>query len=237
MTDYKLSRGAYLNCEKAMFSGMGEYGIPQLNAIQVNLSGLRAIPFSDAIREKHPQDKIVHFFQDDYKFERVWNDPDRYIPVLSRFAAVIAPDFSLYSDMPKACQIFNHYRKHWCAKYWSDRGIKVIPSIQWDFADFDTDSIDPQFPGNCFDWCLDGEPQNSTICISTIGTMRSNNKKRKFLAAFDKIVKQLHPTHIVIFGKLLPEISERFAGRITELKSINLERKEKLSVRRARDVP
>ena len=63
--------------------------------------------------EHHPKSKIVHCFVDDYQFVRYWNAPDKYIPKLSKFAAVCAPDFSMYTDMPLAMQIYNHYRKHW----------------------------------------------------------------------------------------------------------------------------
>ena len=31
------------------------------------------------LSEKEPEGKGVHFFINDYQFERVWNNPDRYI--------------------------------------------------------------------------------------------------------------------------------------------------------------
>lgn len=57
------------------------------------------------------------FFVDDYQFIRLWNDPDRYMPMLQQFRYVLTPDFSLYTDFPKALQIWNHYRKHWIGAY------------------------------------------------------------------------------------------------------------------------
>lgn len=44
----------------------------------------------------------IHFFIDDYQFQRVWNQPDRYIAPLKRFQCVLTPDFSTYMDMPEA---------------------------------------------------------------------------------------------------------------------------------------
>lgn len=71
------------------------------------------IPFNFAATSKDREKKSIHFFIDDYQFIRLWNDPDRYIPMLQQFQYVFTPDFSLYTDFPKAVQIFNHYRKHW----------------------------------------------------------------------------------------------------------------------------
>ncbi|MEI8083290.1 MAG: DUF4417 domain-containing protein, partial [Actinomycetes bacterium] len=34
------------------------------------------------------------FYEDDYRFNRLWNDPERYIRRLARFAGVVSPDFS-----------------------------------------------------------------------------------------------------------------------------------------------
>lgn len=73
----------------------------------------------------------VHFFLDDYQFQRLWNTPDRYIESLQKFSCVLSPDFSLYTDYPTALQIYNHYRKHWIGAYLQLYGIEVIPTICW----------------------------------------------------------------------------------------------------------
>ena len=41
------------------------------------------------------------------QFVRYWNSPDTYIPMLSKFSAICSPDFSTYTDMPLAMQIYN----------------------------------------------------------------------------------------------------------------------------------
>ena len=53
----------------------------------------------------------IHFYVDDYQFERVWNDPEKYVDILREYQCILSPDFSLYMDIPKAVQIWNHYRK------------------------------------------------------------------------------------------------------------------------------
>ena len=100
--------------------------------------------------------KGVHFFVDDYQFERVWNNPDAYIDKLKQYACVLAPDFSPYGDMPLATQIFNHYRKHWVAAYWQAQGITVIPTIRCSTDD------------RSLEWYLDGEPKHSIVAYSSM---------------------------------------------------------------------
>lgn len=116
--NYRQKRGAYLNCEKRMYYGVGEYDFPMMDPVNVDISGCEVIGFNYAVGCRHPEDKVLHFYVDDYQFERVWNDPNRYLSMLKKFKAVLAPDFSLYDDFPKVVNMFNHYRKQWCARYW-----------------------------------------------------------------------------------------------------------------------
>lgn len=93
----------------------------------------------------------MHFFLDDCQFNRCWNNPDRYVEILKRFKCVLSSDFSLFTDFPKALQIYNHYRKHWLGAYWQMHGIEVIPTLCWS----DEES---------FAWCFDGEPVGGYRC-------------------------------------------------------------------------
>lgn len=104
------------NTEKMIFSGVGKYGIPEIKPeTDIRIDKLEWIPVNYALTAKDKATKGVHFYKDDYQFERFWNNPDKYIPLLQQFGAVCSPDFSLYSDMPLAVQLFMHYKKHWLA--------------------------------------------------------------------------------------------------------------------------
>lgn len=215
--NYREKRGAYLNCEKRIFSGADPFNIPMIDPVQVDVEKTEVIGFNYAIGCKHPEDKICHFYLDDYQFERVWNDPDRYVPILGRFKAVMAPDFSMYTDFPKAVQIFNHYRKMWCAAYWQERGINVIPTICWS----DEES---------FDWCFDGIPRHSLVCISTVGGFGNHeNNKAAWLEGYEKCLEVLDPSEILLFGKDFPEI--RRHGIMVVVGNSNLVRKKTLSAK------
>ena len=172
----------------------GVYEIPVTKVSHEIEKDVTFVGFNEAKTIKTGQGKAVHFFIDDYRFNCVWTTPDKYIAALRRFDAVCAPDFSIYTDMPVALQIYNHYRKHWCTAYWQYLGINVIPTISW--AD-----------ERSFNWCFDGEPERSTVAISTVGTQKSPADKRRFLAGFNEMVSRLKPRKILCYGRIPDEIA------------------------------
>ena len=52
----------------------------------------------------------IHFYLDDYQFERLWNNPEEYVDILKQYECTLSPDFSLYMDMPMAMNRWNRYR-------------------------------------------------------------------------------------------------------------------------------
>lgn len=191
----------YENLERRLFDGVGEYGIPQIEPVAYE-GGCDWIGFNYAKSTKDCEGKGVHFFLDDYQFCRLWSNIDRYIPMLQRFRYVMSPDFSTYTDFPKVMQIYNHYRKHWCAAYMHEAGIQVIPTISWSTPD-------------SFDWCFDGEPEGGTVAVSSVGCMNSKEKKALFLAGYEEMVRRLQPETIIFYGS----VPEECMGNIVRIRA------------------
>ena len=189
---YRTQRN-YENVQRMLFDGIGEYDIPQIEPTQFN--NAEFIGFNYARNAKEPENKAVHFFLDDHQFTRVWTEPDRYIPMLQRFKYVLTPDFSLYTDFPKPLQIYNHYRKHWIGAYWQMYGINVIPTICWSDQ-------------KSFEWCFDGEPTQSVVAVSSVGTQNNKEKKQCFLHGYHEMVGRLQPTQIIFYGRVPDECKE-----------------------------
>ena len=198
------------NLDKAFFQGVGEYNIPQIKPAQVELPAVWR-SFNYAKTEPCPADKGLHFFVDDYQFARCWNQPDRYLPILSRFAVICSPDFSTYTDMPVAMQIYNHYRKHWLGAYWQSMGMTVIPTISW------SDS-------KSFAWCFDGEPVGSVVAVASAGTQNSKERKRLFMEGYEVMVDKLKPQSILFYG----QVPEECHCNIVRVKSFSEEMREVL---------
>lgn len=201
-SEYKQVRN-YENLQKAMYSGDGAYDIPMLNPVtEIDVDNW--ISFNYVKGHKNPKKTGVHFFVDDYQFERVWKYPEKYVGMLAKFGAVCTPDFSPYSDFPKAVQVFQHYKKHWCGAYWQEHGVTVIPTITWSSPD-------------TLEWAFDGEPFGSIIATSTLGM-----KTDAILEGYKLIMEYLEPVKILWKGKIPDELHDEVArGFICRLPSHN----------------
>lgn len=182
---YKQKRN-YENVQKALYQGVGEYRIPAIQPVQY--TGCQWIGFNYAASSKERDKKGLHFFLDDYQFIRLWNNIDYYLPLLKQFQYVMTPDFSLYTDFPKALQIYNHYRKHWIGAYLQENGVKVIPTVCWS---------DEQ----SFEWCFDGEPTHSVVAVSSVGTRQKKGAYELFLAGYREMLRRLEPQLILFYGE------------------------------------
>ena len=191
------------NLDKATFEGVGKYEIPPL--LPVNIAEpIEMIGFNYAGRYKHPEQVGVHFFLKDYQFTRLWTSPEVYTEMLSRFRFVCTPDFSMFTDYPLALQINSHYRKHWLGAYWQRNGIVVIPSICWSDE-------------RSFDWCFDGEPQNSTVAVSSVGTQIQTEAKRLFLLGFEQMISRLQPKLVLFHGRIPTEITAKIGAMSADI--------------------
>ena len=154
----------------------------------------------------------VHFFVDDYLFERTWNDPARYAILLKDFKAVMTPDFSLFTDYPKSVQIYNHYRKHLLGAYWQRMGMTVVPSICWS-------------DHSSYDWCFDGEPQGGTVAVSSVGTQKNPHTRALFLNGYHEMLARLQPSKIIFFGDVPRGCEGNIEHHEAFYKSVNQRRK------------
>lgn len=129
----------------------------------------------------------VHFYVDDYQFERIWNDPHKYIEVLRDYDCVLTPDFSLYMDMPISMKIWNVFRSRLIGQMMQDAGLIVIPTVSW--AERAT-----------FDFAFDGLPENGVLSISTIGVKQDKAAFEIWKAGTEELLKRKKPKTLLIYG-------------------------------------
>lgn len=187
--------GKFQNAEFAIFEGVGKYNIPEIAPVYELPKVERFIEFDYCKRIREGQDKIgVHFFEDDYKFERVWTSPDRYGSMLSKFSYILGPDFSQYTDFPLALQIYNHYRNMWVAKYWQIcYNMIVVPTVMWGDE-------------SSYEWCFDGYPKNSIVAVSNVGLCQNKEIHEMFLSGYNEMLKRLNPSKILVFSRNFEEL-------------------------------
>ena len=174
------------NLELGLFPLDGPLGIPRLVPAHLN-DRIPWIPFNCVMSDRQREAHGVHFFIDDYLFQRAWNDPCRYAHLLFSYQAVMTPDFSMFTDYPVAVQLYNHWRKHQLGAYWQSLGLTVIPSICW--SDHDS-----------YAWCFDGEPVGGTVAVSSVGTQKNPLARTLFVDGYSEMMRRLQPEKIIFFG-------------------------------------
>ncbi len=129
----------------------------------------------------------VHFYEDDYQFERLWRNPKKYLEVLKLYDGVILPDFSVYRDMPYAMQIWNIYRSRAIGNWLQKNNIKIIPNIR--YGDERTWKI------SC-----EGISKGRTIAVGSHGTIKNVLDRKYFSEGLKYVVSTLLPQNIVVYG-------------------------------------
>lgn len=149
------------------------------------------IPFSVAVgRKRLPEDAskcYVHFFEYDYKFWRLLQNPQKYIGRLKKFKGVISPDVSVYCDTPLVVQCYNVFLSRAISFYLQRNGLKLIPLARW---------------GNekSYSFAFAGLQRNSFVFVSPYGCCEDEDEKKMFSSGLLKLIENLHPRTLLFFG-------------------------------------
>ena len=147
----------------------------------------QAIGFNFLLSKKPQKECAIHFFIDDYQFERIWARPEAYIEKLRGWGGMFSPDFSLYLNMPRAMKLWNVYRSRFIGNVMAESGIKVIPTLQW---------AEPE----TFSFCFDGVEPGGVVAVSTIGVKKDPAAKRIWFDGMNEAIKRLHPHTVIEYG-------------------------------------
>lgn len=163
----------------------GKFGMPTLEA--VDFTPTKLLPFNYA---KTAEDKkqTLHFFIDDYQFERLWNNPKSYLDLIKSYEAVLTSDFSLYMDMPLPMQQWNEYRRRALGHWWQKQGITVIPTLSW------TNELS-------YGFCFEGLPHKGTVAVSTVGIKGDKGAEKIWREGMKRALEVVRPSRVLFYGK------------------------------------
>ena len=147
------------------------------------------LPFN-MVRTHKRRDAGVHFYLDDYQFERVWRRPEKYMELLREFPFVLSPGFSIYTDMPLSMKIWNNWRRQFVAEFWQRNGLTVVPTVMWGEE-------------RTFQFCFDGIEPGGTIAVSTQGPAMSKRGREFWMRGMKEAIRRLHPDTILHYGQPL----------------------------------
>ena len=148
----------------------------------------------DKIKEETDRTRFVAMFQHDSRLpwhgdEAPWPNIEEQAKKLRGFAGVIAPDYSVYSDMDEPAQRWNVYKNRVMSLFLRELGHLVIPCIQW--ADEPT-----------FKFCFRGLPKRSVVAVSSVGCMRGAMSRAAFRIGYERMCRELDPEAVVFHGRL-----------------------------------
>lgn len=175
-------------------------GNPVTKALPLPFGVDHLIGFNELLTCKHPESAGVHFFLDDYQFERFWRQPQRYLDALAKCPLVLGPDFSLYTDFPAPIQHWNHYRNQLLTAWLQHNGVCAIPTASWS----DEDS---------FRWCFDGISKGGAVAVSTVGCLVHKDASEGLLDGLKELIRQTEPEELLVYGKVPQPGGSRSAGK------------------------
>lgn len=204
--DPSFQHNVFENMEIGRFPRKNYYGIPQMKPTHTVGSHLERFGDYKYLTPEQKAHSIAHFYYDDYKFMVEWRSPYKHLDWLKEFKAVISPDFSLYTDFPRALQILSCYRRQWLGAFWQYKGIDVIPDVVWG----DRES---------FSYCFEGLPVGGTVAVSTVGVKNdplwNGQFSNMFKEGYDEMMMRLNPSAVIIYGDMIPGL----AGNIINVPS------------------
>lgn len=162
----------------------------------------------------HADEYFIHFYMFDYYFDNknsLWygsqresSAVDKIITRLKQYQGVIAPDYSIYTDMPLIMQYWNIYRVRTIHVWLESLGIKSIFNIRW--GDYRT-----------YDVAFFGIEKHSTLAVGSHGLIKNVLQRHTFMTGFVEMVKRLEPDNLIIYGPYTEEMKS-----ICEINHVNV---------------
>lgn len=174
------------------FEKDGEWGFPIIKRQKLDLSDIELIACSDTSKaDTLNLYKGIHHFTDDYRFESLYNHPDRCIEKYKKYRFVLTPDYSLYAEMDLWRQIESIGKNRWVGANWQKHGMTVIPTLSWGKP-------------SSYKFCFDGIERNSIVAVGMIGCKQG---KIPFMKGYKQMLNAIEPSAIICFGKPFEEMT------------------------------
>ena len=151
----------------------------------------RMVGFEEAYTKKDT-DCIVHFFEDDRRFLRLFRNPEKYLAFLKECSLVIEPDLSQYVNMPYPLRLAHAYLNRAMAVYLQKNGCRVVSNLTWSLHD-------------SYQYSLAGRPKKSIVAVNCTGVLGHDMSMYLWREGYKNIVLPLRPTRIIRYGDRMPD--------------------------------
>lgn len=174
------------------FKTSGKWGLPLIQKQSLSTDNIVLVACSDTRANDNEENKQkgVHFFVDDYRFNGIYDNPERTLKRHSQYSFLLSPDFSTYTDMDLWRQLESVAKNRWVGAFWQSKGLTIIPTISWGLS-------------QSYEFCFDGVEKGATVAIGMIGCKQS---KLNFMRGYNEMLKRLEPEKIICFGSPFDEM-------------------------------
>lgn len=179
---------------------VGAYNMPQINPYNKDVPNVFITSHEARSFKRH--DVGILFYEDDYQFDRLWNEPIKSTEFLKQFRCIVGPDYSQFLNMPYAARIWNNFRNKMLMAWMQKQGMNVIPNVTWS----DTDS---------FEYCFDGLPTGSVISINSLGMQSNSDSYYFWKRGYEEAIARLEPSRIIRYGQKMDGECESISTYIT----------------------
>lgn len=200
-----------------LFETENEYGFPEVES-NLEPKDLLSFIYANRIPTKAEKEKAVHFFLDDYKFEKLWTRPKTFINTFKQYAGIVSPTFSVWSNQPYALNVFNMYRSRWITRYYQEFGIPVLVDVRW--AD-----------ESSYDYCFSGIKKHSPVIVNTVGTKRNDNRKI-FVDGFYEMMRVIEPSKLFVYGEVMPVDFDKYFDDVVYFESFWKQQRDKIALKK-----
>lgn len=174
--------------KNAEFSG--KYQIPVIHGTSKIPESL--VAFTDCEKEKNPENKAIHFYQNDEVFVSCLQSESKLtkkLETFKKFQSVICVDNSVFRDMPIAMQISQVYKNHSFANFLMQNGINVIPNVRWGDE-------------RSYDFAFEGLDKWGVVAVGALGGYGDKDNTEYFEKGFYKMLEVVEPEIILCYGNL-----------------------------------
>lgn len=182
-----LVRNEFMYNEKSS----GKYDIPIIKKQNINIEKINLMSYVNTKKDDiQNKDKTIHFFTYDWKFEKVYQNIDEEFEKLKQYYCLLSPDFSLFTNMPQALQVYSVFKNRWCGAYFQSKGLNVIPTVSW--GDKKT-----------FEFCFDGIEEGSIVAVCTY---YRENCEDEFMLGYNEMLKRIKPSIVICYDEPFPSM-------------------------------
>lgn len=165
----------------------GDFDIPILPLVRDQGIPELMVPFDKVRTITNRQDYAVDFYVGDPKLPRLFSHPGRFVTQFEGFGALASPDMSTWQAAPLQFGAVSTWNNRAVGLYFSDRGIRVIPTARW---------THPRDYAHCFA----GIQQGSVVTVSNNGMWNDDSLRESFMHGLRVLYDKVDPAAILLHG-------------------------------------